>query len=140
MVITVTGLFFSTRTSIIPSLDITEWYRSKVFAWADEPVPETGKGWGLFCSDWREGDVFSPLIYGGSRSPEPVEGNGSQQNSPVDKWSEKTSPGALGTKEKVPALSMNDPPTQTLLNDTKRIHILFLSNCPFDKLFSNCID
>jgi hypothetical protein len=62
------------------------------------------------------------------------------QNSPVDKWSEKTSPGALGTKEKVPALSMNDPPTQTLLNDTKRIHILFLSNCPFDKLFSNCID
>ena len=27
------------------------------------------------------------------------------QNSPVDKWSEKTSPGALGTKEKAPALS-----------------------------------
>ena len=27
------------------------------------------------------------------------------QNSPVDKWSEKTSPGALGTKEKVPVLS-----------------------------------
>jgi hypothetical protein len=75
MVITVTGLFFSTRTSIIPSLDITEWYRSKVFRWADEPVPDTRKGRGLFCSDWREGDVFSPLIYGGSRSPELVEGN-----------------------------------------------------------------
>jgi hypothetical protein len=27
------------------------------------------------------------------------------QNSPVDKWSKKTSPGALGTKEKVPAFS-----------------------------------
>ena len=34
-----------------------------------------GKGWGLFCSDWWEGAVFSALIYGGSRSPEPVEGN-----------------------------------------------------------------
>jgi hypothetical protein len=31
------------------------------------------------------------------------------QNSPVDKWSEKTSPGALGTKEKVPALSPCTP-------------------------------
>jgi hypothetical protein len=26
------------------------------------------KGWGLFHSDWREGAVFSPLIYGGNRS------------------------------------------------------------------------
>jgi hypothetical protein len=32
------------------------------------------------------------------------------QNSPVDKWSEKTSQGALGTKEKVPDLSPHDSP------------------------------
>ena len=30
---------------------------------------------GLFCSDWRKGAVFSQLISGGNRSPEPVEGN-----------------------------------------------------------------
>jgi hypothetical protein len=53
-------------------LIFTGWYRSKVFARAHEAISDTrldkGKGWGLFCSDWREGVVFSPLIYGGSRS------------------------------------------------------------------------
>jgi len=51
----------------------------KIFAQAHEPISETrlrkGKGWRLFCSDWWEGAVFSPLIYGGNRSPELVEGN-----------------------------------------------------------------
>jgi hypothetical protein len=57
----------------------TNWYRSEVFASSHEAIFQTklhrGKGWRLFCSDWREGAVFSPLIYGGSRSPELVEGN-----------------------------------------------------------------
>jgi hypothetical protein len=35
------------------------------------------------------------------------------QNSPVGKWSEKTSPGALGTKEKVSALSRHGPYAHT---------------------------
>jgi hypothetical protein len=52
---------------------------SKVFVKAHEAISDMrldkGKGWGLFCSDWWEGAVFSPLIYGGSRSPELVEGN-----------------------------------------------------------------
>jgi hypothetical protein len=53
--------------------------RLEVFAKAHEAISvmglDKGKGWRLFCTDWREGAVFSPLIYGGSRSPELVEGN-----------------------------------------------------------------
>ena len=60
----------------------------------------------------------------------PVEGNGSQQNSPVDKWSEKTSPGALGTKEKVAVLSSYGSSMQTLLNVSSPLDgiVLFLSD------------
>jgi hypothetical protein len=51
---------------------VTFRYRSKLFARPRETISDTmlgkGKGWGLFCSDWREGAVFSPLICGGSRS------------------------------------------------------------------------
>jgi hypothetical protein len=66
------------KSCMIPSFAIYS-YRSKVFAQAHDAISDTrldkGKGWGLLCSDWREGAVFSALIYGGSRSPEPVEGN-----------------------------------------------------------------
>jgi hypothetical protein len=69
---------------------------------------------GLFCSDWRpatssprlarglslskaaesKGAVFSQLISGGNRSPEPVEGNAEGAELPHGYVAEKTNPGA----------------------------------------------
>ena len=49
---------------------------------------------GVFCSDWRKGAVFSQLISGGNRSPEPVEGNAEGAELPHGYVAEKTNPGA----------------------------------------------
>jgi len=53
---------------------------------------------------------FHHLSVGEAAAPSLSRGMRRGQNSPVDKWSEKTSPGALGRSEKVPALSKYDHP------------------------------
>jgi hypothetical protein len=53
---------------------------------------------------------FDHLSMGEAAAPSLSRGMRRGQNSPVDKWSEKTSPGALGTQEKVPVLSRHDSP------------------------------
>jgi hypothetical protein len=48
--------------AVIAGRVVTDWYRSKVFAWADEVISQTrfdkGKDWDLFCSDWWEAAVL----------------------------------------------------------------------------------
>jgi hypothetical protein len=68
------------------------------------------KEWSLFCSDWREGAVFSPLVYGGNRSPELVEGNAEGAKLPRREVVRKdpayvSKRESLGTEEKASVLS-----------------------------------
>ena len=77
---------------------------------------------------WVPGPTTS--LWGKPLAPSECEENsGRGQNSPVEKWLEKTSPGALaasgglGTEEKVPALSEWDLPMQTLLNVSNNLFI-----------------
>ena len=76
---------------------------------SDTTLPH-GKEWGLFWSDWREGAVFSPLLYGGNRSPEPAEGNAEGARLPPREVVRKDPAyifkrESLGTEEKASVLS-----------------------------------
>ena len=69
-----------------------------------------GKEWGFFFSDWREGAAFSPLVYGGNRSPELVEGNAESRPAGC-RYVVRKDPAyvykreSLGTEEKASVLS-----------------------------------
>ena len=82
-----------------------------------------------FRSDGRKGAVFSQWFCGGSRGPEPVEGNAEGASVPRRTVAEKTSPGASESEKRY-----GNPPDSkqlafayihTLLRDTKN---RFISN------------
>jgi len=56
------------------------WYRSKVFTWASRKTPDievnSGQGWDLFWSDWREAFLISwSYGMGDPMAPSISEGN-----------------------------------------------------------------
>jgi len=81
---------------------------------------------------------LTTYLWGKPLAPSECEGNsGRGQNSPVDKWSEKTSPGAQaavggrGTEEKASAFIANDPAASTLECTRSRFPaIIFLLALP----------